>query len=76
MMMYGLFLVLCLCDSFNVFACGVCGILCDAVWRVVFVFVCGCCVFVCVLFHVFVGVVCELLCGDVWLGFVWCRVCL
>ena len=31
-MMYGLLLCLCLCDSFNVFACGVCGILCDAVW--------------------------------------------
>ena len=35
MMMYGLFMCLCLCDSFNGFACGVCGILCDAVWCVV-----------------------------------------
>ena len=37
--MYGLFLCLCLCDSFNVFACGVSGILCDAVWCVVLFYV-------------------------------------
>ena len=70
MMMYGLLLLLCLCVSFNVFVCGVCGILCDAVWCVV-LFLCGCCVCcVCVVFHVFAGVVCDLLCGDVWFGFV------
>ena len=67
MMMYGVFLCLCLCDSFHVFACGVCGILGDDVWCVV-LFVCDCCV--CVFFHVFVGVACDLLCGDVWFGFV------
>ena len=39
MKMYGLFLCLCLCDSFNVFACGVSGILCDAVWCVVLFYV-------------------------------------
>ena len=31
MLMYGLFLCLCLCVSFNVIACGVGGMWCDAV---------------------------------------------
>ena len=39
MMMHDSFLCLCLCDSFNVFACGVCGIVCDAVWCAVIVHV-------------------------------------
>ena len=33
-MMYGSFSLLCMCVSFNVFVCGVCGIVCDAVWCV------------------------------------------
>ena len=41
MMMYGLRLLLRWCVSFNVFACGVCGILCDDVWCLVL-----CCVIV------------------------------
>ena len=53
--------------------CGVCGILCDAVWCVVLF--CVIVVSVCVFFHVFVGVVRDVLCGDVWCGFV-CCVCL
>ena len=39
MMMHDSLLCLCLCDSFNVFACGVCGIVCDAVWCAVIVYV-------------------------------------
>ena len=54
MMMNGLFLCVCLCDSFNVFACGVCGILCDDVW--------------CVLFYVIVVCVCSFMCS--WVLFV------
>ena len=37
-------LCLCLCDSFTVFACGVCGILCDDVWCVVLFYVIVVCV--------------------------------
>ena len=37
-------LCLCLCDSFHVFACGVCGILWDAVWYVVLSYVIVVCV--------------------------------
>ena len=33
--MYGLYWCWCLCVSLNVFVCGVCGVLCDVVWRVV-----------------------------------------
>ena len=68
MMMYGLCLCVCLCGSFNVVVCGVCGILCDAVWCVVLFVMRLLCV--CVFFHVFVGVVCDLSCGDVWFGLV------
>ena len=63
------YVMLCLCVSFKVFVCGVCGILCDDVWCVVLVrVIVACCV--CVFFHVFVGVVCDLLRGDVWVAFV------
>ena len=67
-MMYGLFLLLCLCASFNVFVRGVRGILCDAEWCAVLFCVISVCL--CVFFHVSVGVVRDLLCGDVWFGFV------
>ena len=67
-MMHGLFWLLCLCVALIVFVCGVCRVLCDAVWRVRLFCVIDVCL--CVLFHVFVGVVCDLLCGDVWFGFV------
>ena len=48
-MMYGLCLCVCLCGSFNVVVCGVCGILCDAVWCVVLFVMRLLCVCVCFL---------------------------
>ena len=63
-------MLLCLCVSCNVFACGVCGMLCDTVWCVVLFCVIVVCL--CVLFHGFAGVARDLLCGDIWFGCVCC----
>ena len=72
-MMYGLLLCLCLCDSFSVFACGVCGMLCDAVWCVVLVCVIAACL--CVLTFMCSWVLFVIYCVVMY-GLVSCASCL